>query len=450
MSDESALPFLSRFDPPETAEGSLDPLGFYVLADGLAVRLAPGVRERQVNPRFLTIALAGMAARAAGGIAEASPKGLPSWLVYEWVIVEALVSQALDERDRNLAQGIPGRDKVQSTLLAGDALALGNYLKTPSVFGFHGVYRVLGLKTGLFHAAGQPSDAGFALLQAWELDQGLSGFVSGTGPGTEFRQALVRAVSAGLESECSRLRNRQLIGWIRQHLAHRQVGPEEGVALWEALKGDALRSEYLDLLTSAEGQAQWLAADGDQALIHRWMSRRASDSLRLLLHAVQSIERFFRLLNDGFDEVRDTLGEARCALPIAKVCTGPAVARAAEDAPRAYRDAMEALGQVEPSLRARGELTFSWAGAPMSAASFAGSLIAHHERIQRTKPPNGKRSWFDTFSDGRIALRAAYVLQEPFSPNPDRYVHPYRIGPLWSFSSRLRRVSLQQDTQEIA
>lgn len=62
MSDESILPFLSQFDPPEQAEGSLDPLGLYAIADALGVRLAPGVRERQTKPRYLTLALVGMAA----------------------------------------------------------------------------------------------------------------------------------------------------------------------------------------------------------------------------------------------------------------------------------------------------------------------------------------------------------------------------------------------------
>lgn len=53
MNDESILPFLSQFDPPEQAEGSLDPLGLYAIADALGVRLAPGVRERQSKPRGL-------------------------------------------------------------------------------------------------------------------------------------------------------------------------------------------------------------------------------------------------------------------------------------------------------------------------------------------------------------------------------------------------------------
>ena len=48
------MPLLSEADPRVSAEGSIDPLGTYAIADALAVRMIPGVRERQLHPRFLT------------------------------------------------------------------------------------------------------------------------------------------------------------------------------------------------------------------------------------------------------------------------------------------------------------------------------------------------------------------------------------------------------------
>lgn len=47
-------PLLSEADPKASVEGSIDPLGIYAVADALAVRMIPGVRERQQHPRFLT------------------------------------------------------------------------------------------------------------------------------------------------------------------------------------------------------------------------------------------------------------------------------------------------------------------------------------------------------------------------------------------------------------
>lgn len=150
MSDESLLPFLSQFDPPQQAEGSLDPLGLFAVADALGVRLAPGVRERQSTPRYLTLALVGMAACGDHLKAAGDAKGLPAWLVYEWLIVESLVRQL---RGTPELHGIPGRDKVLATLVAGDTVCIRTYLKTPSVFGFH--------ETGLFDAEGNPVDRGY-------------------------------------------------------------------------------------------------------------------------------------------------------------------------------------------------------------------------------------------------------------------------------------------------
>jgi len=50
----ATLPFLTAYDPPSTSEGTLDPLGLYLIADQLAVQLVPAVRERMQRIRFLT------------------------------------------------------------------------------------------------------------------------------------------------------------------------------------------------------------------------------------------------------------------------------------------------------------------------------------------------------------------------------------------------------------
>ena len=47
------VPALTEYDPASSSEGSLDPLGLYAIADSLAVRLSPGVRERPWNPSTL-------------------------------------------------------------------------------------------------------------------------------------------------------------------------------------------------------------------------------------------------------------------------------------------------------------------------------------------------------------------------------------------------------------
>jgi hypothetical protein len=92
----------------------------------------------------------------------------------------------------------------------------------------------------------------------------------------------------------------------------------------------------------------------------------------------------------------------------------------------------------------RAESGLSWVGEPANAAAFATQLLAHHERVQRAKPPNGKRPWFDTFGDGRIAIRPAYEPKE-FSAREGVYVHAYRTRPIWSFAVDLGRVRIEPE-----
>jgi len=85
-------PLLTEADPAETSEGSIDPLGLYSIADALATRRVPGVRERQKHPRFLTAIAVGLAVCSQfedeGPAAE--EKSEP-WQVFEWYLVEGLV-----------------------------------------------------------------------------------------------------------------------------------------------------------------------------------------------------------------------------------------------------------------------------------------------------------------------------------------------------------------------
>ena len=88
-------PRLSEADPPETAEGAIDPLGTYQIADGLAIRLVPDIRERQSRPRWLTVIAAGLAACSNFDVEVIAVDGRSEpWQVYEWYVVEGLVREA--------------------------------------------------------------------------------------------------------------------------------------------------------------------------------------------------------------------------------------------------------------------------------------------------------------------------------------------------------------------
>src|SRR5436309_8695201 len=100
MKQFTLAPLLSEKDPVESAEGGIDPLGTEPLADALAVKLAPGVRERQRHPRFLTaIAVSLEVCGEFDDEALAADRISEPWQVFEWYLVEGLVRTAVsDER----------------------------------------------------------------------------------------------------------------------------------------------------------------------------------------------------------------------------------------------------------------------------------------------------------------------------------------------------------------
>lgn len=442
MNDISTLPFLSQFDPPLQAEGSLDPLGLYSIADSLGVRLAPGVRERQKKPRYLTLALIGMAACNDAVVAAGEAKGIPAWLAFEWLVVEALVRRS----DGAAITGIPGRDKVLSTLQAGEKVCVRNYLKTPSVFGFHGIYRVLGVKAGLFDVNGNVLAPGYPILAAWQEDQGMSGLLQGSGPGYDLRAGIGKAVLNSIEVGYAVDPGSKVSKLIAEHFNPHEPGAAEQKALWSSLTvSDAFRGEYATSLVSTDGQQVWTKAAGSERIFHEWLSKRATLSMQKLLKAISSFEVVSRLLTDAFNEARWRMTEARGPVDSAWLSKGPSMSEAAKFSPAAFTESLTDLGDIDPMLRMRAEKALGWVGEPRTPKGFAEQLIEHHTKIQRAKPPNGKRTWFDVFGDGRVAIRPGYT-PDSFEAHSGLYVHAYRTEPIWSFATDLGLIKLNVGT----
>jgi hypothetical protein len=207
-----SLPFLTLPDPLVTGEGSLDPLGLAMIAERLADEMLPGMRARMSRPRFLT-AMA-VSAAVCEGLEDryASDGTTPAYLVFEWLAVEALVRA----REPGDVLGTPGIQKARDALSRNDAMCARTYLKTPTVFGFHGVYKPLARNLGVIDDDLRLADRGYELVQAWQSDQGLAGFLGGTngdGPGRAVRQILRDAVeeslAGGLAGHLSQQSNRR-------------------------------------------------------------------------------------------------------------------------------------------------------------------------------------------------------------------------------------------------
>jgi hypothetical protein len=86
MENFALAPVLTEKDPMETAEGGIDPLGTEPLADALAVRLAPGIRERQRHPRFLTALAVSLEVCSSFDEETLAADGVSApWQVFEWL-----------------------------------------------------------------------------------------------------------------------------------------------------------------------------------------------------------------------------------------------------------------------------------------------------------------------------------------------------------------------------
>ena len=169
----AVFPFLTTYDPLGTSEGSLDPLGLYQIADQLAIQLVPAVRERMQRIRFLTT-------MAVGALViedlESDPRHRDAspYLVWEWLVVEALTRNMADTGS---VRGVPGTGVTRTALAQHGYVDGRSYLKTPRVFGFHGVYKRLAVRLELVDVHLGPGPNAERLVDAWAQGQGLKGVV---------------------------------------------------------------------------------------------------------------------------------------------------------------------------------------------------------------------------------------------------------------------------------
>jgi len=430
------LPFLSERDPAVRAEGYLDPLGLYAMADALAVKLVPGVRERQNNPRFLTaMAVGHCVCEEWDDDVVAADRLSPPWQVFEWYVVEGLVRKLTDEA---ALRGLPGRDKARTAIRDGVPLSAARYLKSPSVFGFHGVFRLLAHELGL-EIGGRLGEFGFELASLWADEQGLPGFVgTAEGVGKAWRRRLRDAVADGLGKGAT-ARSAGWQGWqfIAEHLSPHDVGDREARVIRDALAGpsNGFRAEVLEFLVSKQGRRQWQETPESERDFHHALRGVSADPLRALLDTILAYERLARLFQDAFDACLHAMSQGATRVRLAALARLPAVRAAWNEVPALFPEVLERSepygiaqrlhdGLAEPSQRG-------------GLQEWTERLLAHHQRVQRGKPPAGRAPWVERLDDGSYLVRARYRRAE--SPGGGRqYVHRYRTRPLWSFARELR------------
>lgn len=428
------VPLLTEADPAVSAEGTLDPLGLYAIADSLGVTLVPGVRERQSHPRYLTAMAVGAAVCSEFDEDTVADDGVsPPSQVYEWYMVEGLMRTQSSDGE---IYGLPGRDKVGRALREQLPVSAKTYLKTPSVFGFHGVYRLLARTLDVVDDHGL-GETGYRLLSEWEQEQGIQGFhTDEAGPGRYYRRTLTDAVRAGLEKGAT-TRSGGWDGWkfFRDHLIPSEFGKREQALIVDALLASEspLRKELTLFLVSQEGQACWRTSESEKEF-HALFHSAASPDLAVLLDAIKVYEKFSRLLQDAFDDCLLLMTrKAGKTLP-SELTQSPCVSTAAREMSTMFATVSDLLQPFGESVRF--EENFADFAYKEDSVHWVSTLLEHHCRTQANKPPNGKAPWFERFDDGSAVVRPGY-RREKGGKGDRSYLHAYRTTPLWSFACDL-------------
>ncbi len=437
------LPTLSQADPRESLEGSIDPLGTYAIADRMAVRLVPGIRERQRHPRFLTtIAVSlSLCGEFEDGIVASDDVSEP-WQVFEWLVVEGLV-RATPTSEGDSLRGLPGRDKAAAAKKDGLHLSAIRYLKTPSVFGFHGIYRAL-VRSLDIELGGRLAEGGSELLAVWQKEQGLDGFTgSRNGPGATIRRMFVDAIHDALQQGAVTKKYKWPgFEFVRDHLGIYNAGTEEAACLRRMLlnrEGESqFRHETLQALLSADGKQLWRSqVEGEtfsEREFHKHLHSRASSELKTLLEAIDAYESFSRLLQDAFDDMLRYMAKHQQRIKPQEFTDLKGVAMACEQVPRIFRHVSEKLAAVGEARVF--EDSFQDMADVVTPLDWSRRLLDHHCKIQRSKPPQGRAPWIDRFDDGTSMIRTNYLRD--YRPRfDDHYVNAYRTNSLWSFANDL-------------
>jgi hypothetical protein len=427
----ATLPFLTSYDPIGTGEGSLDPLGLYQIADQLAVQLVPAVRERMQRIRFLTAITLGSLVTEEIEDNPQNRDSSPS-LVWEWLVVEAIV-RACGDGDTPL--GVPGTSVTRRALSQHGYLDARSYLKTPAVFGFNGVYKRLAVHLGLVDVHLRPGPNAEALLNAWV--RGLDESVR-----SGYRSLLARWKTFVTRStEAKPPRTRSQVGWTGNDW-------EMLAAVLDPTKAKVVERRCIkELLLGPNGRAQgafpaiWALQERipDEAYVeealHKTLGQQAPQ-FKPLLDAIKGYERFARGLKDAFDLLlANASSNDLRGFVITDVSRDTSFSKCVKGLDRHFGTAHGLLGEVGPIGSMMQHLFRERFGAfaeELDAGSCALTLCTHHEAIQRGKSATGKRAWFERTGPNQIYVRQDYRAEKP-EPQPGRYVHSYRSGPIRRF-----------------
>jgi hypothetical protein len=424
-----SLPFLTAFDPGSSVEGNLDPLGLYMIADQLATRLVPSVRERMQRIRFLTPIAVGSWLTEGLESPQKHPSVTP-YMVWEWLVVEALFR--VDEEDADLGR-VPGSLVVKRALEARNYIDEASYLKNASIFGFHGVYKALANHIGVVDKGMRPgTEVGRCIVEEWAKDTKNGGFNE--------KHSLFKKWHLAIRNSLAQDPPRTFTNWrsedwrvLASCFLPGTAGKREKSILKASLHLEGQRS--LGALPSI-----WRMIEEKPSMREIGIERKFHNELKMydqnhvdLLEAIGAYERFARNIVDIFDIILARGGtQDMQGLHLGDLAAEDDIRERISLTPDLWFKAKLKISTVDSGMESRFTDRFLALGEQKPVETFLRDLCLHHESIQKAKARGGKRSWFDRLDKDRIYIRQSYRREMPEN-EPTDYVHAYRMAPIQSF-----------------
>ncbi|MCO5143897.1 MAG: hypothetical protein M9962_12470 [Oligoflexia bacterium] len=421
--------YRSDYDPKDSDEGGLDAVGLSSMGEYLAQLYLPGFLERHRRPRFLTLAVIGLSIKAdVENIVGNKEYPTTFWEAYEWVIVTGLISSK-DTTIKNL----PSSDKAKAAMAQNKPLSADRYLVTPSVFGFHGVYKFLLKNLGL-ESHDLPGEFSQKLLHAWALDQKIPGFIDMSGDGTSERKELIKIIAETIQ-EGHVARSWNYRGWefVYRNFHPLKLGSREKEVISSLLLNEPIRKEVFSFLNSKKGQKYLTDTSSTQRQFLTDLNKESSGNLKQTLDVILCYERFARSLNDIFYDALVELSENSIGLTSKEIAERIELKNKDFSAQlhRHYGDAYKAIhAHSDINISTRFDIFVKFEQV-FTASDCIDAVLTHHLLIQQNKSTGAKNPWvFDV--QGRWMVRASYAHRDQ-SAHDDSLVNLYRLGVLRLF-----------------
>ncbi|MDV8003013.1 hypothetical protein [Rhodococcus sp. IEGM 1408] len=346
-------------------------------------------------------------------------------IVLEWNVLESMVRH---QRDELKLIPFPGSSKTARALAGGGRLSPTTYLRGPRVFGFTGVYRPYCVDTGVLDTHGDPGEAARDLVEAWEQDRDLYGFLHYdlSTEGGQLRRWIAISVESSLRAGESRVeKHTARAKELAQIVSTVGEGPRVRALLRAQLfeTSHVLRKEAVELIDQLPATTDG-APDRSVAEAIR---PGASDELARVLDAVTRFERLAVTMDNCF---RSTLSTFRLITPEA-IATDELLRDGASSIRRCADEAIAAVAAIDQIGTELSERVAELV-APVREATgpvqFFDGLVNRHLAVQQAK---GKSPWITDLEEGWVP-RQLY-REQPEPRDVDGWMHPYRLSTLYSF-----------------